>query len=229
MTDISRRKYLGLMAAATIPPTAIVGVSAAAPVVEATPLDLLIANHAKLKAEGTMLDAGMTERWNDPTRPPEAWVEKSEFAPALYQVPALIQFRSAIIELFERRLNEMANMYSMVMTPPRDAVEVASRASYDANYQKRIIELKQHQERVLALFDERDATFDAWMVSSGYAAADDARFAVWDRALQIEAEILQFKCEDMVHVRAKAAFIRGEFGDEFSTKGANQFIAELAS
>jgi hypothetical protein len=229
MADISRRKALGLLAAVSLPPTAVVGASAAAPIVEATPLELLITAHAKLKAEATLLDAGVSERWKDPARPAEAWVDKSEFAPALYQVPTVTQFRSTIVELFERRRNEMANMYEMVMTPPNDAVEIASRDAYDANYQKRVKELFGHQDRVLTLFDERDATFNTWAVSSGYVAADDARFAAWDRALQVEAEIIGSKCQDLAHVRAKAAFIRGEFGNEFSAEAANRFIAELVS
>lgn len=229
MADISRRKALGFLAAVSLPPTAAVGIAAAAPIADASAIDQLIANHAKLKAEATLLDAGMSERWKDPSRPVEAWVHRSEFAPALYQVPTVVEFRSTIIVLFERRRNEMENMYSMVMTPPIDDVEIASMAAYDTNYQKRVKEHQQHQIRVLALFDERDATFNAWMVASGYAAADDARFAAWDRALEIEGEIMRFKCENMADVRAKAVFIRSEFGDELSSKGANRFIEELAS
>ncbi len=229
MPNISRRKALGLLAAVSLPRTAVVGIAAAAPMAEATTLDQLIEDHAKLKAEARLLDAGMSERWKDPSRPSEAWVHKSEFAPSLYQVPVVNRFRHQIAELFDRRQREMANMYEMVMTPPKDAVEVASMAAYEANHRKRVAELGHHRARVLALFDERQATFDAWMMSSGYVAADDARFAAWDRAIEIEDKIVGFKCETMADVRAKAAFIRGEFGDEFSSKAANRFIAELAS
>jgi len=231
MADISRRKALGLLAAVSLPPTAVVGASAAAPIKEATPLDQMIADHAKLKAEATLLDAGISTRWNDPRRPPEAWVDRKEFAPALYQVPAVSHIRHSIVGYFEARRKEMANMYDVVTTAPIDAVyvDLASRASYEASFQKRVAELDHHQARVLALFDERQATFDAWAISSGFAAADDARFAVWDRAIETETQILRFKCVDMADFRAKAAFIVGEFGDSYTADEANRFIAELAS
>lgn len=231
MANISRRKALGLLAAVSLPPTAVVSVTAATPLAPATSLDQLIADHAKLKAEATRLDVGMSERWKNPARPPDAWVHKSEFAPALYQVPTVTQFRNAIVELFERRRNEMANMYNIVMTPPDDAdeVDLASKSAYDASYQKRVAELDHHQARVLALFDEREATFNAWAVSSGFAAADDARFAMWDRAIETENQILRFKCADMADFRAKAGFIVGEFGESYTADEANRFIAELAS
>jgi len=98
--------------------------------------------------------------------------------------------------------------------------------SPDAEARREKMEVE--RAKILALFQQRQSTFDAWAEASGYRAALAESGRLWRLRSDIEEKILDFPCVTLEDVVIKARFINSELKGEMDEL-AEKIFAQLAS
>lgn len=217
---IARRNFIrGAVLALALPAPA---VSAAAP----DELNRMIEKCRRLAKEGNELEELCFQIFHRGDRPERPYILAKEFPMHCWPMKhSSYEARSEIDKRMDRRIEERRQFYAWF-------AESQSEGMLDwqiERLEQNVAEAELDRARLHQLFDEREARYDAWDISSGHRAATDASSEVWGRFFDLQDEILAFQCTTAAELATKAAYIVAEWGDEFAQGQQHRFILEVAA
>lgn len=106
-------------------------------------------------------------------------------------------------------------------------VETYDNRTFDLG--KKTSELESHRSRLHAIFDDRQAVYNAWDISSGNRDANARTSAIWKEFFDVQDLIFEFPCADIHQLSRKAAYIAREWGSDLPPERQVAFLNEVAA
>ena len=220
---VQRRTFMMGAALSLIVPQAAVAAEAVTPRNE---LALLIERHAEVSRAFDEADAeaiAIYARADRPQLPEISPGEQPMFINTLTRKP--IYLKKQIDALVDDYIVDRKRFHQWASAAQPAGMTQGQADALRAN----IAQAEAHRPRLHRLFDERQATFDAWAIASGHKAATERYEAIYEELSELEDEILSYPCVTLSQVAMKAAFIFDEYGDNYSQEHQHVFIQEVAS
>ncbi|WCK15427.1 hypothetical protein G6L41_017525 [Agrobacterium tumefaciens] len=216
MPKTSRRAFLAGVAAAalTVTATACEGVTTAQ--TEPSALAALIASYNEVTAEANRIDGLSEALWESPQRPPVAKLDRADLTHS-YRWHMLkqkfVMSRDAVNHLFDCE----AKVFKM-------NAEFCGNAQ---NFAPHFARVEADRQRYLAMFDAREARYQAWAASSGFhdLAREQERLSNLENDLN-EA-IIAHPINTLEDARMKAAHVKKVYGSSMSGQDQAIFLATL--
>lgn len=176
----------------------------------------LIASYADVRDEITKLNAQSDAIWERADRPPISTMTRVELGMpyALRVKHPEIRLRKTLEQAFTDELDIIEFNVKAIGMPAKSAERARDRIAAD-------------RERILALWDERQAGYFTWAEVSGY---DDLNSRI-DHLYRVEAnlddQIINWRCETLEDVRLKAAHVERVYEGQMPTETAAAVIRSL--
>ncbi|NTC83780.1 hypothetical protein [Agrobacterium tumefaciens] len=212
----TRRTFLGGVAAAALPvaATACEGVTIAQ--TEPSALVALIAAYNEVTAEANRIDGLSEALWESPERPPVAKLDRAELTHS-YRWHMLkqtfVMSRDAVNHLFDCE----AKVFKM-------NAEFCGNAQ---NFAHHLARVEADRERYLAIFDAREARYQAWAASSGFHDLAREQDRLSDLENDLNEAIIAHPIKTLEDARLKAAHIQKVYGSSMTGKDQAIFLATL--
>jgi hypothetical protein len=212
----TRRTFLGGVAAAALPvaATACEGVTTAQ--TEPSALVELIAAYNEVAAEANRIDGLSEALWESPERPPVAKIEKAELTHSYRWHMLKQQFvmsRDAVNHLFDCE----ARAFKMN----------ADFCGNAQNFAPHFARIEADRERYLAMFDAREARYQAWATSSGFHDLGKEQDRLSGLENDLNEAIIAHPIKTLEDARMKAAHIKRVYGSSMSGQDQAIFLATL--
>ncbi|MGV2049308.1 hypothetical protein ACQZ48_04420 [Agrobacterium sp. 22-209-1] len=212
----TRRTFLGGVAAAALPvaATACEGVTTAQ--IEPSGLAALISAYNEVTAEADRIDGLSEALWESPERPPVAMLESAELTHS-YRWHMLrqkmVMTREGVNELFDRENRLLEANAKLVENP--------------ATFAPRFAKVETDREHYLAIFDAREARYQAWTTSSGFHELGKEQDRLSAQENDLNETIIAHPIKTLEDARMKAAHIKKVYGSSMNGQDQATFLATL--
>lgn len=212
----TRRTFLGGVAAAALPVAATACEAVTAAQTEPSALVALIAAYKEVTAEANRIDGLSEALWESPERPPVAKLDKAELTHS-YRWHMLkqkfVMSRDAVNHLFDCE----AKVFKM-------NAEFCGNAQ---NFAPHFARIEADRERYLAMFDAREARYQAWATSSGFRDLTREQDRLSDLENDLNEAIIAHPINTLEDARMKAAHVKKVYGSSMSGQDQAVFLATL--
>jgi hypothetical protein len=212
----TRRIFLCGVAAAALPATAIACEGITTAQTELTALAALISAYNEVTAEANRVDGLSEALWESTDRPPVAMLDKAELTHS-YRWHMLkqkfVMSRDAVNHLFDCE----AKVFAM-------NAEFCGNAQDFAPHFARI---EADRERYLAMFDAREARYQAWATSSGFHELGKEQDRLADVENDLNEAIIAHPIMTLADARMKAAHVKKVYGSSMSGQDQAIFLATI--
>lgn len=225
----TRRAFLAGSAAVAIP-----GIAVSSPVVittdiEQSPLVKIIAEFEKADKEAAGASAVEMNMLDLPDRPDWAHVKAKEFSARHFPLKrSELYHRQSINQIFDEedyRINAWLDLFSVDGEGNPTTPSARNVAIRDERLERNAIE----RGKLLKLYADREAVFDRWSETSGYAAAKKVALELEDVRCDFEDQILNYPVSTFDDVKLKADFIDRSFGGETLAFLTRKLVAEISA
>ncbi|WP_421616626.1 hypothetical protein [Agrobacterium tumefaciens] len=212
----TRRTFLGGVAAAALPvaATACEGVTTAQ--TEPSALVALVAAYNDVTAEANRIDGLSEALWDSPERPPVATLNKAELTHRYRWHMMKQQFvmsRDAVNHLFDCE----AKVFKINAEFCGDA----------QNFAPHFARIEADREHYLAMFDAREARYQAWATSSGFHDLGREQDRLADLENDLNEAIIAHPIKTLEDARMKAEHIKKVYGSSMNGQDQAVFLATL--
>lgn len=212
----TRRTFLGGVAAAALPVTATACEGVTTAQTEPSALVALIAAYNEVTSEANRIDGLSEALWESPERPPVAKIEKAELTHSYRWHMLKQQFvmsRDAVNQLFDCE----AKVFKM-------NAEFCGNAQ---NFAPHFARIEADRERYLAMFDAREARYQAWATSSGFHDLGREQDRLADLENDLNEAIIAHPINTLEDARMKAEHIKNVYGSSMGGQDQAVFLATL--
>lgn len=212
----TRRTFLGGVAAAALPVSAVACEGITTAQIEPSALAALIAAYNEVTAEAIRIDGLSEALWESPDRPPVAKLDRAELTHS-YRWHMLkqkfVMSRDAVNHLFDCK----AKVFKM-------NAEFCGNAQ---NFAPHFARVEADRERYLAIFDAREARYQAWATSSGFHDLGKEQDRLCDLENDLNEAIIAHPIMTLDDARMKAAHVKKVYGSSMSGQDQAIFLATL--
>ncbi|CVI58827.1 hypothetical protein CFBP4996_19610 [Agrobacterium leguminum] len=212
----TRRTFLGGVAAAALPVTATACEGVTTAQTKPSALVALIAAYNKVTEEANHLDGLSEALWESPERPPIAMLESAELTHS-YRWHMLrqkmVMTREGVNELFDRE-NRLLEANAKLVEKP-------------ATFASRFTKVEVDREHYLAIFDAREARYQAWATSSGFQDLGKEQDRLSGLENDLNEAIIAHPIKTLEDARMKAAHIKNVYGSSMNGQDQAVFLATL--
>ncbi|MND22638.1 hypothetical protein D3C80_130210 [compost metagenome] len=212
----TRRIFLGGVAAAALPVSAGAYEAVALAQVEPSALAALIAAYNEVTAEADRVDGLSEALWESIERPPVAMLESAELTHSYrwhMMKQKFVMSRDAVNHLFDCE----AKVFKMNAEFCGDAQKFAPHFA----------RIEADRERYLAMFDAREARYQAWATSSGFHDLGREQDRLADLENDLNEAIIAHPIKTLEDARMKAAHIKKVYGSSMNGQDQAVFLTTL--
>lgn len=212
----TRRIFLGGVAAAALPATAVACEGVTTAKIEPSALVALIAAYNEVTEEANRIDGLSEALWESPERPPIAMLESAELTHSyrwhMLRHKAVIT-RQGVNELFDREKGLLEINANTVENP--------------ATFAPRFAKVEADREHYLAIFDSREARYQEWATSSGFHDLGREQDRLSGLENDLNEAIIAHPIQTLEDARMKAAHIKKVYGSSMNGQDQAVFLATL--
>jgi hypothetical protein len=212
----TRRTFLGGVAAAALPVAAVACEGITTAQIEPSALADLIAAYNEVTDEADRIDGLSEALWESPERPPVAMLESAELTHS-YRWHMLrqqmVMTREGVNELFDREKGLLEINANAVENP--------------ATFTPRFAKVETDREHYLAIFDAREARYQAWATSSGFHDLGREQDRLSGLENDLNEAIIAHPINTLEDARMKAAHIKKVYGSSMNGQDQATFLATL--